>query len=75
MTPTHQTTGPDVVNADLDTVTHAASTPETEQPWADLGLAADEYARIVADLPNHDVSRANALLRDFARLCLDGYFD
>lgn len=36
---------------------------------------ADEYARIVADLPNHDVSRANALLRDFARLCLDGYFD
>ena len=46
MTPTHQTTGPDAVNADLDTVTHAASTPETEQPWADLGLAADEYARI-----------------------------
>ena len=27
MTPTHQTTGPDAVNADLDTVTHAASTP------------------------------------------------
>ena len=35
---------------------------------------ADEYARIVADLPNHDVSRANALLRTFARLCLDGQF-
>lgn len=35
---------------------------------------ADEYARIVADLPSHDVSRANALLRTFARLCLDGQF-
>lgn len=30
---------------------------------------AEEYARIVADLPNHDVNRANALLRNFARLC------
>lgn len=30
---------------------------------------ADQYARIVADLPHHDVSRANRLLRDFARLC------
>ena len=36
---------------------------------------ADEYARIVADLPNHDVSRANGLLRTFARLCTDGEFD
>ncbi|WJY97605.1 GMP synthase [glutamine-hydrolyzing] [Corynebacterium fournieri] len=36
---------------------------------------AEEYARIVADLPNHDVSRANALLRTFARLCREGQFD
>ncbi|MDT0308984.1 phosphoribosylformylglycinamidine synthase subunit PurL [Streptomyces sp. DSM 44917] len=30
----------------LDTVKHAEQTPETEQPWAELGLKADEYARI-----------------------------
>ena len=29
-----------------DTVSHAASTPEVEQPFAELGLKADEYARI-----------------------------
>ncbi|NAZ81119.1 phosphoribosylformylglycinamidine synthase subunit PurL [Kineococcus sp. R8] len=32
--------------AGLDTVARAAATPEREQPWADLGLKADEYARI-----------------------------
>lgn len=36
---------------------------------------AEEYARIVTDLPNHDVSRANGLLRTFARLCTEGRFD
>jgi phosphoribosylformylglycinamidine synthase II len=30
----------------LDTVNVAASDPEREQPWSELGLAADEYARI-----------------------------
>ncbi|MGV9313971.1 phosphoribosylformylglycinamidine synthase subunit PurL [Streptomyces sp. NPDC003691] len=30
----------------LDTVKHAAGTPDTEQPWAELGLKQDEYARI-----------------------------
>ncbi|MDZ5077714.1 phosphoribosylformylglycinamidine synthase subunit PurL [Nesterenkonia sp. HG001] len=30
----------------IDTVEHAASTPETELPWAELGLKEDEYARI-----------------------------
>jgi phosphoribosylformylglycinamidine synthase II len=30
----------------LDTVERAAATPEHPQPWADLGLKADEYARI-----------------------------
>ena len=30
----------------LDTVEHAASTPDVEQPWAELGLKPDEYANI-----------------------------
>ena len=30
----------------LDTVSHAAGTPEVEQPWAELGLKEDEYASI-----------------------------
>ena len=30
----------------LDTVEHAASTPDREQPWAALGLKPDEYQRI-----------------------------
>ena len=30
----------------LDTVKHAGETPEAEQPWKELGLKQDEYARI-----------------------------
>ncbi|MFZ4509795.1 MAG: hypothetical protein ACOYNJ_02455, partial [Candidatus Nanopelagicales bacterium] len=30
----------------LDTVALASATPEAEQPYADLGLKPDEYARI-----------------------------
>jgi phosphoribosylformylglycinamidine synthase len=30
----------------VDTVSHAAVTPDAEQPWAELGLKSDEYARI-----------------------------
>ena len=30
----------------LDTVTRAEATPDQPQPWADLGLAEDEYDRI-----------------------------
>ncbi|MFI1970120.1 phosphoribosylformylglycinamidine synthase subunit PurL [Streptomyces cinnamoneus] len=30
----------------LDTVKHAAETPDTDQPWAELGLKQDEYERI-----------------------------
>ena len=30
----------------LDTVKHATETPDVEQPWAELGLKQDEYARI-----------------------------
>ncbi len=32
--------------AHLDTVARAATDPEHEQPWAELGLKGDEYARI-----------------------------
>ncbi|MBB1243741.1 phosphoribosylformylglycinamidine synthase subunit PurL [Streptomyces durbertensis] len=30
----------------LDTTEHAAKTPDTEQPWSELGLKEDEYDRI-----------------------------
>ena len=30
----------------LDTVEHAAQTPDVDQPWAELGLKPDEYANI-----------------------------
>ena len=30
----------------VDTVAHAFESPDVEQPWAELGLKADEYARI-----------------------------
>lgn len=30
----------------VDTVTHAAQTPDTSLPWAELGLKSDEYDRI-----------------------------
>ena len=30
----------------LDTVTHASKTPDVEQPWKELGLKEDEYARV-----------------------------
>ena len=33
-----------------DTVARAAETPDVEQPWAELGLKADEYARIRSHL-------------------------
>ncbi len=35
-----------VVSAQVDTVSHAADTPEHPQPYAELGLKDDEYARI-----------------------------
>jgi phosphoribosylformylglycinamidine synthase len=39
-----------------DTVTHAQLTPSTPQPWADLGLKADEYERIRAILRRRPTS-------------------
>jgi len=33
-------------NTSIDTVEDAATTPDTQQPWAELGLKVDEYARI-----------------------------
>ncbi len=32
--------------ANIDTVEHASTTPDSQQPWAELGLKADEYDRI-----------------------------
>ncbi len=40
------TSAPRSESSTLDTVAVAASDTEREQPWADLGLKADEYARI-----------------------------
>jgi phosphoribosylformylglycinamidine synthase len=34
----------------IDTVERAAATPEFEQPWAELGLAPNEYAKVAAIL-------------------------
>ena len=34
----------------LDTTKHAAQTPDTDQPWAELGLKQDEYERVRAIL-------------------------
>jgi phosphoribosylformylglycinamidine synthase subunit PurL len=36
----------DDVDPHVDTVQHAAATPEKPQPWDELGLKADEYERI-----------------------------
>ena len=39
-------TTPISVRRDIDTVERAGSTPDVQQPWADLGLKPDEYQRI-----------------------------
>jgi phosphoribosylformylglycinamidine synthase subunit PurL len=41
-----ETSAPTSTLAHLDTVATAANDPEREQPWAELGLKGDEYARI-----------------------------
>ena len=43
MSSTHKVTG---TREAMDTVEQAATTPDVEQPWAELGLKEDEYARI-----------------------------
>jgi phosphoribosylformylglycinamidine synthase II len=35
-----------VAKANIDTVGDASTTPDTQQPWAELGLKADEYDRV-----------------------------
>jgi phosphoribosylformylglycinamidine synthase II len=40
------TDAPSPVRPSLDTVAHATSTPDQEQPWAELGLKPDEYDTI-----------------------------
>lgn len=39
-------TTPDDVDARMDTVAHAAATPDTAQPYAELGLKPEEYGEI-----------------------------
>ncbi|MFI0977849.1 phosphoribosylformylglycinamidine synthase subunit PurL [Streptomyces sp. NPDC021093] len=41
-----QSSGERPPNPRLDTVKHASGTPDVEQPWKELGLKEDEYARI-----------------------------
>ena len=43
MSSAHKVTG---TREAMDTVEQAATTPDVEQPWAELGLKEDEYARI-----------------------------
>src|SRR5436189_3427155 len=45
----------------LDTVARAAEDPDREQPWAELGLRADEYARIREILGRRPTSSELAL--------------
>ncbi|MBA3782756.1 MAG: phosphoribosylformylglycinamidine synthase subunit PurL [Nocardioides sp.] len=45
----------------LDTVTAAAADPDREQPWADLGLKADEYSTIRAILGRRPTSSELAM--------------
>ncbi len=45
----------------LDTVEHAARTPDVKLPYAELGLAADEYDRIVAILGRRPTSSELAM--------------
>lgn len=51
--------GNTIVN--LDTVGRAAGDPERDQPWADLGLKADEYDRIRAILGRRPTSSELAM--------------
>lgn len=44
-----------------DTVENATKTPDQEQPWADLGLKADEYERIRAILDRRPTSAELAM--------------
>ncbi|MGW8380444.1 phosphoribosylformylglycinamidine synthase subunit PurL [Streptomyces sp. ODS28] len=46
MTEAHTTEAHTTASTKLDTVEHAAGTPDAEQPWAELGLKQDEYERI-----------------------------
>jgi len=45
----------------VDTVEHAVATPDLEQPWAELGLRADEYERIRAILGRRPTSSELAM--------------
>src|SRR5699024_1151660 len=46
MTAENASSTPHAPAGDVDTVEHAAATPDQDQPFAELGLKDDEYARI-----------------------------
>ena len=45
----------------LDTVATAAANPDTKQPWVELGLKEDEYARIKTILGRRPTSSELAM--------------
>ena len=49
------------MSAQVDTVSAAAATPDVEQPWAELGLRPDEYARIQGILGRRPTSSELAM--------------
>ena len=54
----------------LDTVSAAAEDPDREQPWAELGLKDDEYARIREILGRRPTSSELAMYGDVERALL-----
>ena len=59
--PTQQAPAAQSRHDSVDTVDHAAETPDREQPWAELGLKADEYERIRAILGRRPTSAELAM--------------
>ena len=60
----------DDVDPHVDTVQHAAATPEKPQPWDELGLKADEYERIRDILGRRPTSSELAMFGDVERALL-----
>ena len=61
MNGTTREAGTDRARVSVDTVAAAGATPDTEQPWAALGLKADEYASIRAILGRRPTSAELAM--------------
>ena len=57
------------INVHDDTVDNAAATPELDQPWAELGLKEDEYARIREILGRRPTDAELAMYEDLIEYC------